>query len=150
MLRNQYGKTQKRSSTDVFTREKRSDVMSRIRGKDTKLEVIVRSELHKLGYRFRLHRKDLPGNPDVYLKKIQTAVFVNGCFWHQHPGCRQARLPKSNVEFWTTKLIGNRKRDLKNYRKLKAMGTHVIILWECELERNLEALPRYLVTKMKV
>jgi DNA mismatch endonuclease, patch repair protein len=140
---------EERPVTDVFTPQKRSEVMARIRGKNTKLEIIVRSALHRMGYRFRLHRVDLPGKPDVYIAKTRTAVFVNGCFWHLHPGCRYARLPKSNVAFWTTKLLGNRKRDLKNYRKLRAANTRVAVLWECELERNLETLARYLLSKVE-
>lgn len=85
--------------TDIYSKEKRSEVMSRVRGSGTKPELHVRSLLHRLGYRFRLHRRDLPGRPDVVLPRYRVAVFVHGCFWHRHPGCRKAALPKSNGEF---------------------------------------------------
>jgi DNA mismatch endonuclease (patch repair protein) len=120
--------------TDVFTPEKRSKIMSRIRGKDTNPEKKVRSVLHRMGYRFRLHRKDLPGNPDIILPKFKKAIFVHGCFWHQHPGCKRAALPSSNREFWKNKLQGNRERDLKKIDSLKKDGWDVLIIWQCEIK----------------
>src|ERR1700676_5547508 len=117
--------------TDVFSRAKRSEVMSQIRGKDTGPELYVRSLLHKLGYRFRLHRKDIPGKPDIVLPRYKVVIFVNGCFWHQHSGCRDARPPRSNQAFWMPKLQRTRVRD-KNVRyELACLGWNVITVWEC-------------------
>lgn len=110
--------------------------MSKVRSLNTKPEIKVRSLLHKLGYRFRLHRKDLPGKPDIVLPKHQTVVFIHGCFWHQHQGCKKATLPKQNSEFWQTKLGGNQARDLANQEELRRLGWKVVVLWECEVERK--------------
>src|SRR5262245_34234702 len=96
---------------DRFTAEQRSRNMSRVRGRDTQPEIIVRKLLHRLGYRFRLHRKGLPGKPDIVLPKYRTAIFVHGCFWHGHPGCRRSARPTTNVEFWNRKIDGNVERD---------------------------------------
>ena len=118
-------------------------MMAAIRGKDTKPEVIVRSFLHRLGFRFRLHGRDLPGRPDIVLPKYRTVVEVRGCFWHRHEGCPFAYTPKSNREFWESKLNGNRERDRRNLRDLARLGWRVIEVWECELGENgvLERLP---------
>lgn len=118
-------------------------MMAAIRGKDTKPEVIVRSFLHRLGFRFRLHGRDLPGRPDIVLPKYRTVVEVRGCFWHRHEGCPFAYTPKSNREFWESKLNGNRERDRRNLRELARLGWRVIEVWECELGENgfLERLP---------
>lgn len=129
--------------TDVFTPEKRSAVMARIKGKNSKPEMLVRTALFGLGYHFRLHKADLPGRPDVYIPRLQTAVFVNGCFWHLHQRCKQGRLPRSNVKFWRNKLMGNCKRDQLNYRRLRRLGKRVVILWECQIERHISSLPEY-------
>lgn len=110
--------------------------MSRIRGENTKPERLVRSLLHGLGLRFRLHRRDLPGQPDIVLPKYRLAVFVHGCFWHLHPGCPAGRLPTGNMSFWRTKLEGNRKRDLAKARQLRRLGWKVVVVWECEIERQ--------------
>ena len=107
--------------------------MSRVRGQNTKPEIKVRSALHKLGYRFRLHRKDLPGTPDIVMPKYRTVIFVHGCFWHQHPGCRKATYPQGNADFWRRKLDGNIMRDTRTQALLVELGWHVIIIWECEL-----------------
>jgi DNA mismatch endonuclease (patch repair protein) len=124
-------------SNDVFTPEKRSEVMSLIRGKDTKPELAVRSILHRMGYRFRLHRKNLPGKPDIVLPRYRTVVFVHGCFWHQHDGCPDGHPPKSRKEFWLKKLDGNKARDKRNLAALSEAGWRVIVIWECELKPKL-------------
>lgn len=124
---------------DRISEEHRSWNMSRIRAKDTKPELEVRSLLHRLGFRFRLHRIDLPGTPDIVLSKYRAAVFVNGCFWHRHAGCKYAYTPKSNIDFWENKFSRTIERDKENISKLEASNWHVIIVWECEIA-DLEAL----------
>lgn len=124
--------------------------MSRIRGKDTAIEVMVRSYLFSRGLRFRKNDKRYPGHPDVVLPKWHTIVFVNGCFWHMHEGCKKFTIPKSNVEFWTTKLLRNRNRDALQKNELEAAGWKVITVWECELTKarrgeRLERLYRQIV-----
>ena len=118
-------------------------MMAAIKGKNTKPEIIVRRFLHRLGFRFRLHRRDLPGRPDIVLPKYRTVVEVRGCFWHRHEGCPFAYMPKSNRKFWASKLNGNRERDRRNLRELARLGWRAIEVWECELEedRILERLP---------
>ena len=111
-------------------------MMAGIRGKDTKPEIIVRRLLHKLGYRFRLHRKDLPGRPDIVLPKWETVVFVNGCYWHGHENCELYRTPKTRSEFWEAKIAGNRKRDERNYRQLRDAGWQVVLVWECAVMKK--------------
>lgn len=120
---------------DVFSPEKRSQVMSRIRSKDTKPEKIIRSILHKLCFRFRINRKDLPGTPDIVLPKHKTVIFVHGCFWHQHEGCKIASKPKSNSEYWKAKFTKNVERDKKTQEDLRVMGYRVIVIWECEVKK---------------
>ncbi|MEA3429115.1 MAG: DNA mismatch endonuclease Vsr [Thermodesulfobacteriota bacterium] len=117
---------------DIISEEKRSWNMSRIRGKDTKPEITVRSMLHRMGYRFRLHRKDLPGKPDIVLPKYNTVIFVHGCFWHRHKGCKYAYTPKSRAKFWKDKFAGTVKRDKLHLKQLKENGWEVFIVWECE------------------
>lgn len=135
--------------SDVFTPAKRSEIMSRVRSKNTKPELFVRSLLHAMGYRFRLHRKDLPGSPDVVLPKHRTAVFVHGCFWHQHPGCRKATIPKNNSAFWEAKLTRNRERDLEARRKLEELGWNVVVLWECEVKKAAATDAEHLRTALR-
>ncbi|WP_238147082.1 very short patch repair endonuclease [Rhizorhabdus dicambivorans] len=115
--------------------------MSLIKGRDTKPEMIVRRMLHAMGYRYRLQAKDLPGRPDILFRTRRKAIFVHGCFWHRHPdpSCKLARMPKSRLEFWESKLEGNRARDTANEAKLEEMGWKVLTVWECEL-RDLEQL----------
>lgn len=113
--------------------------MSRISGKNTKPELIVRSLLHNLGYRFRLHRIDLPGKPDITLPKYKKVIFVHGCFWHGHKGCKRSRRPTTNEKFWNKKLAGNMERDKRYYRDLRAMGWQILIVWECDT-KNTEKL----------
>ncbi len=110
--------------------------MSRIRGKDTKPELRVRSQLHRMGYRFRLHRKDLPGRPDIVLPKYDTVIFVHGCFWHRHKGCGACYTPKTRPEFWKKKFGGNIRRDRTNINLLRKQGWKVLIIWECETDSD--------------
>lgn len=119
---------------DIFTKEKRSEHMSRIRGRDTKPELIVRRLVHRMGYRYRLHRRDLPGTPDIVLPKRKKAIFIHGCFWHQHsnPDCKLARMPKSRLDYWKPKLAGNHRRDQINQARLRKLGWEVLVVWECE------------------
>lgn len=121
--------------TDRITPENRSRNMAAIRGKNTVPEVTVRRFLHAQGFRFRLHRKDLPGKPDIVLPKYRTAIFVHGCFWHLH-GCKNTVIPKTRTEWWTAKLEGNRARDEKNNQRLEQLGWRVITIWECEISSS--------------
>ena len=117
--------------TDVHTPAQRSFNMSRIRAKDTRPELVVRSLVHQMGYRFRLHRKDLPGKPDLVLPGHRKVIFVHGCFWHMHR-CRYGRVtPKTNAEFWQQKRMGNVERDRRNVRELRRAGWSVLVVWEC-------------------
>jgi len=117
---------------DTVSKEVRSRNMSAIRSKNTNPETVVRSLLFALGYRYRLHRKDLPGKPDIILKKHNTVIFVHGCFWHQHKECKRANIPKSNKKYWIPKLERNAERDKINKRELNKLGWNVITIWECE------------------
>jgi len=121
--------------------------MSRVKGKDTKPEMLIRRSLHRLGYRFRLHRKDLPGSPDIVLPKFRTAIFVNGCFWHGHD-CPRGKRPASNTAFWNEKLNKNEERDQRNYQALKQLGWHVEVVWECEIKRSLEDIETNLCQRL--
>jgi len=123
---------------DSLTRSERSERMSRVRGKDTGPEMIVRRIVYGMGYRYRLHRRDLPGRPDLSLGKLGKAIFVHGCFWHRHDdsSCKLARLPKSRLEFWLPKLDGNRERDARNIALLQKDGWQVLVVWECELKNT--------------
>lgn len=122
---------------DVLTPEQRKRNMSAIKGKNTKPEILVRKLLHRLGYRFKIQRKDLPGKPDIVLPKYKTAIFINGCFWHRHAGCKYASTPSTNSEFWEKKFAANVKRDARNYATLKEQGWNVLIIWECEVKEIL-------------
>jgi DNA mismatch endonuclease (patch repair protein) len=122
-------------ATDVFSSSQRSAVMARVRGKDTAPEKAVRSLLHRLGYRFRLHRTDLPGTPDITLPGRRAVILVHGCFWHQHMGCKHAARPASNREYWDTKLNSNMARDTTNIRSLKKLGWKVLVVWECRVNK---------------
>lgn len=129
---------------DIFTPEKRSDVMRKIKNKNTKPELAVRSLSHRLGFRFRLHRNDLPGKPDMVFPKYQLCLFVHGCFWHQHPGCKYAYQPKSRPEFWSSKLCKNVLRDMKVQQELITRGWKVGVIWECET-KNPDLLEQRLI-----
>ncbi|UNK78219.1 DNA mismatch endonuclease Vsr [Sphingopyxis granuli] len=120
---------------DTLTPSARSERMGRVRGRDTKPEMVVRRLIHGMGYRYRVQARDLPGRPDIVLRKSKKAIFVHGCFWHRHPdpACKLARLPKTRLDFWLPKLEGNRRRDIANVERLETMGWQVLLVWECEL-----------------
>ena len=128
---------------DCLTKEQRSWNMGQIHCKDTRPEMIVRSFLFRHGFRFRLHVKNLPGHPDIVLPKHRTVVEVRGCFWHRHPGCRQATTPSTNAEFWQEKFKRNVERDGNTEKQLKELGWNLIVVWECELKKEgfLDTLP---------
>ena len=121
---------------DRLTPEKRSWNMSRIKSKDTTPERIVRSFLHRNGFRFRLHVKDLPGKPDIVLPKYKTVIEVRGCYWHRHEGCKDATIPSINTDFWQKKFADNVARDKRTEQELKTLGWNVIVVWECEVIKN--------------
>ena len=123
--------------------------MSRIRGRDTKIEVLVRSYLFSKGFRFRKNDKRYPGKPDIVLPKYKTVIFVNGCFWHMHPGCKQATIPKTRTEFWVEKLNRNVENDRKNQQALRDAGWNVIVVWECELEKDFEGTMNRVIRTLK-
>jgi len=125
--------------TDNLDKAKRSWNMSRIRCKDTKPEIAVRKMLHAAGFRFRLHVKGLPGKPDIVLPKWKTVIFVHGCFWHRHEGCKDATTPKTRTEWWLEKFAKNVANDLKKRSALEAAGWRVIVVWECEVVFNNDA-----------
>ncbi|MEA2068203.1 MAG: DNA mismatch endonuclease Vsr [Verrucomicrobiota bacterium] len=127
---------------DTLTPKERSKLMGKIRGKNTKPELLTRSMLHRAGYRFSLHRKDLPGKPDIVLRKYKTVIFVHGCFWHRHKNCKIASTPKSNTEFWEAKFERNVSNDRKHKRTLKKLGWKVIVVWECELKNPGKVMAR--------
>ncbi len=134
---------------DRMTKEQRSRCMASIHSKDTKPELLVRRYLFAHGYRYRLNHPRLPGHPDIVMRKYRTVIFVNGCFWHGHEGCRYFRMPQSRVDFWQAKIERNQTRDREEQHKLASMGWHCITVWECQLkpkvrERTLQALERTL------
>lgn len=133
---------------DVFSKGKRSRIMSRISGKNTKPEKRVRSLLHSMGYRFRIHRKDLPGKPDIVLPKHKKVIFVHGCFWHGHHDCPRSKRPGTNVEFWNKKIDGNIERDKKNIHSLEKSGWKTLTLWTCEIKQE-DLLKRKLISFME-
>jgi DNA mismatch endonuclease (patch repair protein) len=118
--------------TDIVDKATRSRMMAGIRNRDTTPERLVRQELYRMGIRYRLQNGKLPGRPDIVIGRLRTVIFVHGCFWHRHPGCRMAYTPKSNVEFWLTKLESNVARDTRNQARLVEQGWRVIVIWECE------------------
>ena len=131
---------------DIWNKHRRSKVMSRIRSKNTRPELIIRSGLHALGLRFRLHKTGLPGKPDLVLPKYHAAVFVHGCFWHLHPGCNEGRIPKTARNYWGPKLQNNKKRDSRNIQRLRRSGWRVMRVWECKIERDPEKVLRQILT----
>jgi DNA mismatch endonuclease, patch repair protein len=125
---------------DKLSAERRSANMRQIRSVNTAPELLLRRMLHRLGYRFRLHRKDLPGKPDVVFPSRRKVIFVHGCFWHQHPGCREGRVPGTRLEYWKPKLTRNSQRDAAVQSALKEQGWRFLVVWECELKDTVAAL----------
>lgn len=119
---------------DTLSPAQRSERMSRVRGTDTKPELAVRRLVHSMGYRYRLHSRKLPGIPDMVFPRRRKIIFVHGCYWHRHEGCRNCRLPKTRLDFWVPKLEGNRRRDIENQQKLRELGWDVLVIWECEIK----------------
>ncbi len=119
--------------------------MAQVKGKNTKPEKFIRSLLHGMGYRFRLHNKQLPGKPDIVLQKYKAVIFVHGCFWHGHQGCKRATIPATRAEFWENKIFGNKERDSRNIVALENLGYRWLIIWQCEL-KDVETLKHRLVT----
>ncbi|MDW5377638.1 DNA mismatch endonuclease Vsr [Halomonas sp. HP20-15] len=130
---------------DVVDRSTRSRMMRGIKGRDTQPEVLLRKHLHSIGYRYRLHRKDLPGSPDLILPRHRLAIFVHGCFWHRHAGCLYTTTPKTRQAFWEEKFLGNVRRDNSAYVELEQMGWRVLVVWECGFKHckdSLSDIPR--------
>ena len=121
---------------DTFSKEKRSEIMRSVKGTHTRPEMLVRKFLFKHGYRFSLHRKNLPGTPDIVLSKYNTVIFVNGCFWHGHLNCSKSALPKTRTEYWLDKINSNIKRDIVTHQKLVDLGWKVIVIFQCELKNR--------------
>lgn len=133
---------------DIVDRQTRSRMMSGIRSRNTKPELLVRSWMHRHGLRFRLHRPDLPGRPDMVFPKYRTVLFVHGCFWHRHPCCRFATTPQANARFWRMKFRSNVRRDRASAAALRLLGWHVVTVWECEIDaRRLAAVRRNIVRR---
>lgn len=126
--------------TDIWPKEKRSEVMSLIRSKNTKPETAVRSMLHHMGFRFRLHRRDLPGRPDIVLPMYRSVIFVHGCFWHFHQNCRDGKIPQSNQDYWKPKLERTIRRDNEALAALRNAGWNTLVIWGCEVKKNLPEL----------
>ncbi len=132
---------------DVFTPQKRSAIMSRIKGANTKPEILVRRIVHSLGYRFTLHNKKVTGKPDIVLPRHRKIILVNGCFWHGHANCSRSTLPSTNEGFWRNKILGNKERDVRVRRKLNSEGWKVLVVWQCQtkqVERLTERLKDFL------
>ena len=125
---------------DIWSKEKRSEVMSNIRSKNTSPEIRVRQMLFSQGYRYRLHVKNLPGKPDIVLRKYNSVIFVHGCFWHLHSECRDGTIPKTRTGYWKDKLLRNKERDKEHIRELQKQGWRVLQLWECEIENKPEVV----------
>lgn len=134
---------------DTITAERRSWNMSRIKGVDTAPEKQLRSLLHAAGYRFRLHHRELPGRPDIVLSRYRAAIFVHGCFWHRHPGCRYATTPSTRTDFWNGKFAATVARDARKDQELTAAGWRVITVWECELAKDPDGTLASVITKLK-
>ncbi len=134
---------------DVFTPAKRSAIMARIKGQNTKPEILIRKLVHSLGYRFRLHQNTIPGKPDLVLPRHEKIIFVHGCFWHGHAGCSRAGLPSTNTEFWKKKILTNRNRDARVRGELHRSGWQVLVIWQCQtkkIESLTKRLKRFLKT----
>jgi DNA mismatch endonuclease (patch repair protein) len=136
---------------DIFSKEKRSQIMSAVKNKNTKPEILVRKHLFRAGFRYSIHKRELPGSPDILLPKYKSVIFVHGCFWHGHSNCKKAINANSNKNFWNQKILENRNRDQRVKRKLNSAGWRVITLWECDL-RNQKSITRTinkLITRLK-
>ncbi|VBB39930.1 putative very short patch repair endonuclease [uncultured Spirochaetota bacterium] len=134
--------------SDKISKEKRSWNMSLIHSKDTKPELVVRRILFEAGFRYRLHRKDLPGRPDIVLSRYRKVVFINGCFWHRHDNCKDASRPKTNSLYWENKIKATKERDRKHLLELISLGWDVVIIWECELESSHSNLKDFVITRI--
>lgn len=137
---------------DIWDKQKRSEVMSKIRSKNTKPEITLRKALFAKGYRYRINYKKLPGKPDIVLRKYRTVIFINGCFWHGHDNCNISHIPKTNSAFWKDKIERNKERDSINNSKIKDLGWNIIVVWECELtnKANLKKTLKEVDEKLKV
>ena len=133
---------------DKISKEKRSKNMSKIKSHDTSIEIKVRKYLFSQGFRYRKNVKSLPGKPDIVLSKYKTVIFINGCFWHRHPGCKYATTPSSHQEFWQKRFTANVKNDQKNHKLLTESGWNVIVLWECEIEHDFVNLMTNLIKEL--
>ena len=122
--------------TDIFTKKKRSQIMSRITGRNTFPELSLRKALYSLGIRYRLHDRHLPGHPDIVVRRLKTAIFVNGCFWHQHKNCKRSTIPKTNKKYWLPKLKRNNEKQADDFRKLRKEGWKIAVVWECQTKNK--------------
>lgn len=135
---------------DKVNKKIRSEIMRRVKGKDTNPEMIVRRFLYSRGIRFRTHQKELPGCPDIIIRKYMTVIFVNGCFWHGHEGCSSFRMPKSSMKYWNEKIKRNKDRDIKNLKILQQQGWNVFVVWECQLKnKNKEEILNNILKELK-
>lgn len=132
---------------EIISQEHRSWNMQQIRSKDTVPELLVRSALHQEGLRFRIHNKILPGKPDIVLTKFKTVIFIHGCFWHRHPGCIDASRPKTNSKYWEAKIMRNVERDEEQQKILRKLGWKIVVIWECEINKNKSNLYQPLIKK---
>lgn len=140
------GDSKIKSTMDTLSPQDRSHIMSLVRSKDTKPELVARRLIHRMGYRFRLHRSDLPGTPDLVFPSRNAVIFVNGCFWHRHNCSKGKRLPKTRNTWWRRKLEGNKKRDRSQHRQLRRLGWRVMVIWECQImDKKLPALEKRIV-----
>jgi len=135
--------------SDIYSKQKRSEIMSKISGKETKPEILVRKYLFSEGFRFRKNDKRLPGRPDIVLPKYKIVIFIHGCFWHGHH-CKAAKLPETNKEFWKSKINSNIERDKKNQRELRKLGWKVIVIWQCELKNKKLTAKKLKETEQKI
>lgn len=128
---------------DIYSKQKRTEIMSKISGKNSQPEIVIRKLIFMHGYRFRIHKKGIPGKPDIVFPKYKKVIFINGCFWHGHNGCKRSTLPASNTDFWKEKITNNKKRDKNNYTKLTKLGWEYLVVWQCTInKKNLPKLEK--------